>query len=344
MRVRGIFGRLAALLILVCAAASRAPAQTVEEFYRGKTVAIVLHSEPGSSYDIYARLLARHMPRFVPGNPGMIVRNMPGAGGLTATRFLYTNAPRDGLTIGTTTRGIPFEPLLGATTFDFNPLNLSWIGSMNKETTIYVATRNGPAKTAEDMRARGLLVAGTGAGADSEVVSNTLNGIVGTKIRLISGYHGTTDAALALERGEIEGVYISWSGVKTGYPQWIRDGKINVLLQTRATPHPDLPDTPLVMSLTRNDEERQALALLFARDVLGRPFFAPPGVPADRSRALREAFNAAVKSSALLEEAEKLKLEIELVTAAEIETLIASAYATPTPIVERLKKAMARAN
>ena len=319
-----------------------ASAQSDDPFFQGKTINLIVYSDAGSSYDIYARVLAKHMPNHIPGKPGMIVKNMVGAGGLTATRFLYNVAPRDGTTIGTLSRGIPFEPLLGNTAVEFDPLRFVWLGSMSKETTIYISWHTSKIKTAQDVLNKEFLVAGTGAGADSEVVSRALNGILGTKIKLISGYKGASDAALRLEQEEIEGIYWTWNGINTTHPDWITDRKLNLLFQTRATPHPEIPNVPLVMSLARSDEQRQELALMFARDVLGRPFNAPPELPAARVEVLRRAFNESVKDPALLSDAEKGKMEIELVTGEEVEQIIRNAYATPKPIVEAVRDAMNR--
>lgn len=188
-------------LIFASGGGQLAAAQSAEEFFRGKTINMIVYSDAGSSYDTYARVLSRHMPALIPGQPTMIVKNMVGAGGLTATRFLYNTAPRDGTTLGTISRGIPFEPLLGNTVVEFDPLKFIWLGSMSKETTMYVSWHTARVKTAQDLMTTELLLAGTGAGADSEVISHALNGILGTKIKLISGYKGASNAAIALERG-----------------------------------------------------------------------------------------------------------------------------------------------
>lgn len=325
-----------------CAGTAPAGAQSAESFFPGKTITLIVYSDAGSSYDVYARVLAKHMPNHLPGKPTIVVKNMVGAGGLTATRFLYNVAPRDGTTIGTLSRGIPFEPLLGNTVVEFDPLKFVWLGSMSKETTMYVSWHTSKIKVAQDIMEKEFLVAGTGAGADSEVISRALNGVLGTKIKLISGYKGASDAALRLEQEEIEGIYWTWNGINTTHPDWITNKKLNLLFQTRSTPHPELPDVPLVTVLAKTDEQRQALALMFARDVLGRPFNAPPDLPADRAKLLRDAFNASVRDPALLADAKKGKMEIELVTGEEVEAIIRKAYATPRPIVERVRDAMNR--
>ena len=320
-----------------------AHADPVEDFYRANnTITVICYADAGSAYDVYARLLARTMPTYLPGHPTMVVKTMLGAGGLAATRYLYSSAPRDGSVIGTISRGIPFDPLLGEKTVDFDPLKFLWIGSMEKETTFYVSWHSSPVKTAQDLFTKDLLLAGTGAGADSEVISRALNGILGTRIKLISGYTGASTAALAMERGEIDGVYWTLGGVMTSHPDWLPEKKLNLLFQTRRTPHPLIPDVPLVTALAKTDAQRQALTLLFARDILGRPFLAPPGIPADRAAALRRAFEAAVADKQLLADAEKGKMEIELVTGQEIESVIRDAYATPKPVVALVQKAMGR--
>jgi len=332
------------LFILLTTASQHAAAQSVEDFYRGKSTTIIVYSDAGSSYDAYARVLARHMPAKIPGQPGMIVKNMVGAGGLTATRYLYNNAPRDGTTLGTISRGIPFEPLLGNTVVEFDPLKFIWLGSMSRESALAVSWHTSQVKTAQDLFSKELMVAGSGAGADSEIIPKALNGLVGTKFKIIAGYAGLTPAALAMERGEVEGIaYWSWGAIKTGKPDWIRDKKLNLLFQTSETPHPDIPDVPTAQKvLAKTEEERQGLELLFARDIIARPFLAPPDVPADRAKALKTAFEQSLKDPALLAEANRVQAEIELVSGEEIEKLLRKAMATPPAVVERLRAAMNR--
>lgn len=321
-------------------------AQSVAEFYQGKSLTLICYSTAGSTYDLYSRMLARHMHNYIPGKPpAMIVKNMTGAGGLTATRFLYTNAPKDGSHIGNISRGIPFEPLLGGgQTVDFDPLKFIWLGSMSRESALAVSWHTSAVKTAQDLFTKELLVAGSGAGADSEIIAKALNGLVGTKFKVISGYTSLTVAALAMERGEVEGIaYWSWGAIQTGKPDWVRDKKLNLLFQTAATPHPDIPNVPLGIDvLAHNDEERQGLQLLFARDIIARPFLAPPDVPADRAKALKAAFEASLKDPVLLAEADKARAEISLVTGEEIEELLKKSMATPPAVVERLRNAMKR--
>lgn len=324
----------------------RAAAQSVEEFYKdkGKTVSIVVYTTTGSGYDLSARVLARHMPHHLPGGPTMIVRNMPGAGGLTATRYLYTTAPKDGTVFGTIGRGIPFEPLLGgATTFDFDPLKFIWLGSPSRESSLAIAWHTAQVRTAQDLFTKELLVAGTGASADSEIIPRALNGLLGTKFKIISGYEGLNRAVLAVERGEIEGLaYWSWGAIKTVKPDWLAENKVNLLFQTASPPHPEIPHVPSIATLAKTDEQCQAIELLFARDIAARPFVAPPDLPADRAQALMAAFAKSHQDPNFIADAEKSKLEIDFVSGAEVEDVIRKAYAAPAAVVDLVKRAMGR--
>ena len=336
----------AAAAALLAASAGAASADAVTDFYRGKTLTLICYSTAGSTYDLYSRMLARHMPNHIPGKPPtMIVKNMVGAGGLTATRYLYNSAPKDGTVIGNISRGIPFEPLLGGSQgVDFDPLKFIWLGSMARESALAVSWHTSPVKTAQDLFTKELMVAGSGAGADSEIIPKALNGLVGTKFKIIGGYPGLTPAALAMERGEVAGIaYWSWGAIKTGHPDWIRDKKLNLLFQTAETPHPEIPDVPPATKvLAKSEEDRQGLELLFARDIIARPFLAPPGVPADRAKALKTAFEASLEDPALLAEADKVRAEIALVSGEEVVALLKKSMATPPAVVERLRTAMQR--
>ena len=319
-------------------------AQPAEEFFRGKQVSMIIYTSAGGTYDLYARLLSRHMGDHLPGAPRFIPKNMIGAGGITAARFIYVTAPKDGLTIGTIGRGLPFEPMLGgAKSLDFDPLKFTWIGSMNKESSVAISWHASPVKTARDLFTHELLIAGTSAGSDSQIIPEALNGVLGTKFKVISGYTDMATAALAVERGEVAGLgYWGWVSLKTERGGWIRDKSVNLLFQTALEAHPEIPDVPLATSLARNEVEKQSLELLLARDVLGRPFVAPPDIPADRTAALRRAFDASMKDQNLLDDAKKVNAEINPATAAEVETLLKRIMAYPPEVIERTRKAMGR--
>ncbi|MBX9760149.1 MAG: hypothetical protein K2Y29_15335, partial [Beijerinckiaceae bacterium] len=261
-------------------------AQSVEEFYKGKQVQVIIYTGGGSTYDMYARFLMQYMGRHLPGSPIFIPRNMPGAGGIAATQFLYKIAPKDGTVFGTIARNLPFEPLLGKSDADFDPLAFVWLGSMNRERSIALSWNTSKVKTLADLQKIELLVPGTGAGADSEVVPLAFNSLFGTKFKIVRGYKSTNDATMAVERGELDGIaYWSWSAIQSSHKHWLDEKKVNVLFHTGPEGDPEI-NAPSIRKLVRNDNERAALDFILAREVLGRPFLAPPGVPEDRAKAL----------------------------------------------------------
>ena len=342
MRYRN--GLCLAIVALAGLAIDGAKAQTPENAATGKLMTAIVYTPPASAYDLIARIIARHMPKHLPGQPTMIVKNMPGAGGLVATRYLYFTAPKDGTVFGTIGRGIPFEPLLGgAGTVDFDPLKFTWLGSPARETSLAISWHSAPVKTAEDLLTKELIIAGTGASADSEIIPRALNGLIGTKFKIISGYDGITKASLGMERGEIEGLaYWSWSGVKSAKMDWVRDHKINLIFQTAPIPHPEIPLVPSIMTLAKTGEQRQALELLFARDVIAFPFVAPPDLPVDRARILKAAFAASLGEPGLVAEAQQIAMTIDPVFSDEAEALIQKAFATPPDVVAAIRSAMGR--
>lgn len=337
-------GIVAALsLALSMAAAQTACAAAASSPFAGKDMTMIVYSSAGGTYDIYARLLARYMPNHIPGAPTFVVKNMMGAGGIAAARYLYVTAPKDGLTIGTIGRGLPFDPMLGGKALDFDPLMFTWLGSMNKESSLAISWHTSKVKTAQDLFKRDLLTGSTSAASDNQLIPQALNGLIGTRFKLVTGYHAMGNLILALERGEAEGIgYWGWGAIKTEKPDWIAGHKINLLFQTGLVPHPDIPNVPLALSLAHDDEERQCLVLLLARDVLGRPFVAPPKLPPDRAKTLRTAFMASLEDPALLADAKAHDMEITPVTAEEIEALLTKVKHMPKEVIARTKKAMGR--
>jgi tripartite-type tricarboxylate transporter receptor subunit TctC len=321
---------------------SAAAAQDTGSFYAGKTLSIISYAGPAGSYTYYARLLARHMPTYLNGTPNAIVKNMLGAGGLTATRYLYEAAPRDGTTFGTVSRGIPFEPLLGEKKVDFDPLKFNWLGSPSSAITIFISWHTAPVQRFDDLYDKELMLAGTGAGADSEIIPRTLNKLFGTKFKVISGYKDVTAASLAMERGEVEGMYWGWSSLKSNYSHWIHDKKVNILLQARFTPYPEIPDVPIITSLAKTEQQKQIIELLFARERMGHPFMAPPGLSAERVKDLRHAFDASLRDANLLAEAAKSGMPIEPSTGDELAQTIRNAYALPPEVVRIVMDALGR--
>ena len=336
---------LAAAALTLSFGANAAHAQSVEEFYKGRQITMIVYSPAGSAYDIYARVLTRHMGKHIPGNPTFIVQYVVGAGGLKAIETLYRIAPKDGSVMGTVGRGLPFEPFLGRNELKYDPLRFTWIGSMNREATLAMSWHTvTKVKTYEDLTKTELLVPGTGAGADSEIIPLAFNSLAGTKFKIIAGYRNTTEAALAMERGELEGLaYWSWSAMKSIHPSWVPEKKVNLLFHTGTDVVKNIPDVRLIRNLVKNPTEKQALEFVLAREILGRPFLAPPELPPERAAALRNAFAATMKDPEFLKEAEKAKLDVDLVTGAEVDKVLKDASTAPSSVIERVKQSLARA-
>lgn len=343
MRVLARCAAAAAAALFLVASGAIAAAQTPEEFYKGRQLTMIVYSPAGSAYDIYARVLTRHLGRHIPGNPTFIVQYVVGAGGLKAIETLYRIAPKDGSVMGTVGRGLPFEPFLGRNELKYDPLRLTWLGSMNREATLALSWHTAKVKTFEDLKTTELLVPGTGAGADSEIIPLAFNSLAGTKFKIISGYRNTSEAAIAMERGELEGLaYWSWSALRSIHPDWVRDKKVNLLFHTGTEPVAAIPEVRLIRKLVENPIDRQSLEFLLAREILGRPFLAPPDLPPERAAVLRSAFAATMRDPDFLKDAEKAKLDVDLVTGAEVDTVLKNAAAAPVEVVNRLKQALDR--
>ena len=273
------------------------------------------------------------MGRFIPGNPAIVPKNMPGAGSLGLANWLYNVAPKDGTAFGTIGRGTVFDPLLGSTKAQFDAAKFNWLGSMNDEVSVCVSWYTTGITSLEQVKHNELTVGGSGQAADTDQFPKVLNATIGTKFRLVTGYPGGNDVDLAMERGEVMGrCGWSWSSVVATHKSWIDEHKINVLVQLSLSKHPDLPNVPLAMDLANNDEQRQIFKLVFARQPMGRPFLAPPGVPSDRVSVLREAFMDTMKDGDFLAEAEKMKLEINPVAGDAVQEIVQDVYKTPKPI------------
>jgi hypothetical protein len=273
------------------------------------------------------------MARFVPGSPTIVPKNMPGAGSLLLANWLYNVAPKDGTAFGTIGRGTAFDPLLGSTKAQFDAAKFNWIGSMNDEVSVCVAWHTSGITKLEQVEQKELTVGGTGPAADTDQFPKVLNATLGTKFKLVAGYPGGNDVDLAMERGEVMGrCGWSWSSVVATHQQWIDEKKINVLVQLSLSKHPDLPNVPLVMDFAKTDEEKQIFKLVFARQPMGRPFLAPPGIAADRVAALRKAFMDTMKDKEFLAEAEKMRLEINPVSGAAVQGIVQEVYRTPKSV------------
>src|SRR6516225_4365392 len=308
MRV-GTWTRRVAAVVLTFAPLSltqpTAHAQSPAEFYKGRNVELYIGYSVGGAYDLYARVLARHLGTHIPGSP----------------------------TIG---RGTACDPLLGSKGAQFRADKFAWVGSANNEVSVCVAWKTSGVTGFEDTLSRELIVGGTGQAADTDQFPRILNGVLGTKFKIVTGYPGGNDVTLAMERGEVKGrCGWSWSSVLSTHKRWIEDKSITVLVQLSLNKHPDLSDVPLVMDFAKTEDQQQMFKLIFARQVMGRPYLAPPDVPKDRAEALRKAFMDTMKDDEFLADAEKSQLEITPVDGAEVETLVKELYQTPKPLADK---------
>jgi tripartite-type tricarboxylate transporter receptor subunit TctC len=327
-------GLMAAALMV--AAAAGAQAQTPAEFYKGKNVDLYIGYSVGGGYDLYARMLARYMGKHIPGNPTVLPKNMEGAGSLRLANWLYNIGPKDGTAFGIIGRGTPFDPILGNAKAQFDGTKYTWIGSANNEVSICVAWHTTGITKFEDLLTRELIVGGTSSSADTDQFPKIVNGVLGAKMRIITGYPGGNDVGLAMERGEVQGrCGWSWSSVKSTHQKWYDEKKFSVLMQLALEKHPDLPNVPLITDLANTDEQRQILKLIFARQVMGRPFLAPPGVPRDRADALRKAFMDTMNDKEFLADTEKAKMEITPVSGDQLDKLVKELYATPKAVADK---------
>jgi tripartite-type tricarboxylate transporter receptor subunit TctC len=324
---------------LLLGAAARA--DETADFYQGKSVTLYLGYPPGGAYDIYARLIGRHMSRHMAGNPQFVVRHKPGAASLNLVNELYNVLPRDGSVIGMFARSIALNRLLGREGTNYDPVALNWIGSANNEVSICGVWHGVGVRSTADFLSRPLVFAANAPGAESDVYPNVLNSLIGTRFKVVAGYPGVNDLTLALERGEADArCGWSWGAVKAAKPDWIRDKKIHIAVQFATAKHPELPDVPLATELARNEGERAALELILTQQVMGRPLAAPPQVPAARMAALRRAFEHTLKDPEFLAEAERLALEIDLVTGETLQAMVERMFASPREVVEAARKAI----
>jgi len=322
--------------MLVALLPSSAFAQSIEEFYRSKPITMLVGGGAGGGYDTYARIFARHMSRHVPGQPTIIARNLPAAAGIAAASALATTAERDGATIGAFTNGAAMEPLLGNPAARYDARSFGWLGSIGKLQNVCATWHTSPVRTIDAARAREVIVAAAGATSNTAIVPRALNELIGTRFKIIAGYDTGSGLTLAVERGEAEGICgLSWSTMKASRPHWIRERLLNVIVQTGFDRLADLPDVPRALDLVKDAESRQVLQLILIRQEAGRPFAAPPGVPADRLRVLQHAFAQTLTDPEFRTEADRAQLEIEPLSADEVDRLLASAYATPAAIVQK---------
>lgn len=309
-------------------------AQSVEDFYRGKKLTLYIGSSSGGGTDIYGRAVARYLGNHIPGNPQVIVVNSPGANGLALANQLYKTLPKDGTAIGTFDRSAALHAIWGNPAAQFVATELNWIGSTNVDTSTCVTWHDSSIDTLEKFITKEVVL-----GSTAVYHANLLNALFGAKLKQVKGYPGGNDVVLALERGEVQGrCNWSWSSIISTRPEWVRDKKLNVVLQFADEKHPELPDVPLVTDLAKTDQQRQMLDLILSTNQMARPFAAPPGVPADRVAALRAGFMKMVKDPEFLAAAKAQQLELSPVGGEQIQKMLARISTTPKPVIRELRE------
>jgi tripartite-type tricarboxylate transporter receptor subunit TctC len=333
---------LAWILAALLATAGAARADATEDFYRGRQVTIVIGFGPGETYDLYARLLARHMSRHLPGHPTLVPQNMPGAGSLNAANHIYNVAPHDGSVFGVTHRFVPIMPLLAMEGAQFDAQKFTYLGSANQENAVCYARLDSGIASLEDLRSKTLVVGTTGKGAELTTFNATLRNVLGLKLKVISGYLTSIEVSHAVEKNEIQGrCGESYGSLLQLHPDWVEKHEINFLIELGLAHDPKVPELPLLPRLVADATDRQAVELMLSPSLMGRPFFGPPGMPRDRLQALRAAFDETMRDPGLLAEARQQRLDIMPMPGAAMEALIAKLYQAPASVVSRARALVA---
>lgn len=316
---------------------------SVEQFYKGKTINITIGSSAGGGYDTYARTLGRHLSKYIPGNPIIVPQNMPGAGGNKAAGYIYTVAPKDGTAIGALFPGGVVAPLLGDAAIQHDPAKLIYLGSMNSDVYTCVTRTDAPTKSFKDALTTETIVGASNEGGTTRDMPALSNNVLGTKFRIVTGYSGTREIALAVERNEIHGLCgYGYTSLLTVTPNWLPSNTVRVLVQENVKGAPDLnkQGVPRTLDFAKSEEDRQVMELVYSQGVFGRPYVLPPGVPADRVAALRKAFTAALNDKDLQAEARKIRLDLEPLSGEEVQSMVTRLFAMPKSIVTRAKQSL----
>jgi tripartite-type tricarboxylate transporter receptor subunit TctC len=311
-----------------------------DEFYKGKTITVVTSTGPGGTYDLTARSLSRHMPRYLPGAPNMVVQNMPGGGNVLATNFMYNIAPKDGTAIATLHNAMPLHQTLGGQGVRFDATKFTWLGSLGAENSGVIVWAKSGLKTFEDLKKRDVILGGTGAGSGIVIFPQIMNSELGTRFKIVTGYRTSDEVNIAMERGEVEARTLGLVSLLGQNVEWIEGGKVNVLAQIGARRDKRLANVPLLQELTNDVKQKQLFALMASPTAIGKPFTGPPGLPPERYAMLRTAFEAMVKDRDFLDEMQRLKIDIDPMSGDEIAAIVRDTVAAPADVVERAKLAM----
>jgi tripartite-type tricarboxylate transporter receptor subunit TctC len=335
--------KIAAALCSVLWLGAAVPASAQDDvaaFYKGKQLRMIVGSAVGGGYDLFARIVARHIVQHIPGHPSIIVQNQPSAGGVVMANQLYGQGPKDGTVIGVPINGLPTAPLLQSGT-QFDATKLLWIGSTNREAYVAFVWHTAPVESIAELTRKEVVVGATTPGTTMVDFPLLVNDVLGMKFKIVRGYQGTPQINLAIERGEVQGMGgLGWASVKAQTPHWIAEKKIKVLAQYGFKRHAELPDVPTMLELAKSEPDRQAMTMLFARTEYGRPYFLPPDVPPERVNALRRAFDATMKDPAFLTEASKLQFEVDPLTGEQVQALVGQLASTPREVVTRVRAAL----
>jgi tripartite-type tricarboxylate transporter receptor subunit TctC len=323
--------------LLAAFLAATAPAQTPGAF-AGKTVTMYIGFGPGGGYDLWARVIARHLGAHLPGHPTVTPENLQGAGSYRAANFIYNVAPKDGTAMAAIARDAVLGPLTGAPGAQFDATKFSWLGTPAIETNVCIAYHTAAVKTFRDLTEKQLTVGDNGPGTGTHSYPLALNAILGTKFKIVGGYPSSADVFLAMERGEVEGICESLDSIKNRRPDWIANGTISLLFQGGIKPNPELKDVPFVVDLAQKPEDKQAIEFLYAGQGIGRPYIAPPGLPPDRLKMVQDAFAATMTDPDFIAETKLRKLVLDPEDGAQLEALVQKTYATPKPIIDRIAK------
>ena len=334
------FVAMASAALALCGLSRTATAQSVEDFYKGKTVTIMIGYGPGGTDDVWARLIGKYMGEHIPGKPNVVATNVPGAGSLLLANQVYNTQPKDGTVIGLINRGVPFEPLLGGIGTRFDPMKFNYIGSPDRDTPACAIRVDAPVKTMQELLTKEYIVGATGSGSDSQLYPEVLANMLGVKMKIVQGYPGSRDILLATERGEVQGGCVSYDTIVRDI--MYREKRTRLLFQAALKPDDRMPEVPMIHDLATSDEQKQALDLFLQRTLVGRPFVMAPGVPADRLAAIRTAFLAALKDPSLAADSRVAGVNIHYVSPDELTKIIADSYASPPAVVANVKKALGR--
>jgi tripartite-type tricarboxylate transporter receptor subunit TctC len=341
-RMACAMSRLPFVVATLVLAAGKVAAQPVEEFFARKTVTITVGYTAGGSYDLYGRMVARHLGKHIPGQPTVIAQNMPGAGSLKAANYLYEVAPKDGTALGVIVESAALEQALANPAAQYDAAKFAYLGRIATSNNIFMQWHTARAQSLDDARRLETSLAGTGPGSIAETVPRLLNALTGTRFKLVSGYPASTEGMLAMERGEVDGASSSWAAVKAGKQAWLREKRIKIILQTAPERSAELPDAPSLGEIGDTPEDRQVFALYASGSAIGRSVLAPPGVPAERVSALRAAFAAMVRDPEFVADLQRLNVELEPLPGEQVAQLVTRTLSVPAAVRERAKSAFGR--